>query len=80
MGELGFEITQEPDGGYCAACLTESIFTQGDNWEELRTNVLDATSAYYFDRTQYGTTLIERSNLGVFGAQPRPLAAHETVP
>jgi len=38
------------DGGYCAECLTENIFTEGDNWDELRKNVLDASAAFYFDR------------------------------
>jgi hypothetical protein len=28
MKELVFEVTQEEDGGYCAECLTENIFTQ----------------------------------------------------
>ncbi len=32
MNEIVFEITQEADGGFCAECLTESIFTQGDSW------------------------------------------------
>lgn len=50
MSELVFEVVQESDGGYCAECLTESIFTEGDTWDELRKNVLDATSAYFFDR------------------------------
>jgi predicted RNase H-like HicB family nuclease len=46
---LIFEVTQEADGGYCAECLTESIFTQGDTWEELRAMVKDAVEAYFFD-------------------------------
>ena len=50
MADLGFEAGQEGDGGYCAECLTENIFTQGDTWDELRTNVLDATAAYFFDQ------------------------------
>jgi predicted RNase H-like HicB family nuclease len=49
MNELVFEVTQEADGGYCAECLTENIFTQGDSWEELRRNVIDAVSGYFFD-------------------------------
>ncbi len=49
MSELVFEITQEADGGYCAECLTENIYTQGDTWEELRSNVQDAVAAYFFD-------------------------------
>ena len=52
MGELVFEVTQEGDGGLVAECLTESIFTQADNWVELRQNVKEAVAAYYFDRTQ----------------------------
>jgi hypothetical protein len=47
--ELIFEVTQEVDGGSVAECLTESIVTQGDTWDELRTMVLDAVDAFYFD-------------------------------
>lgn len=50
MTEIVFEVLQESDGGYCAECLTENIFTQGDTWEELRDNVVEAVSAFYFDR------------------------------
>jgi predicted RNase H-like HicB family nuclease len=50
VDELVFEITQEADGGYCAECLTEAIFTQGDTWNELRENVREAVAAFYFDR------------------------------
>ncbi|MGA2328926.1 MAG: 2-phospho-L-lactate guanylyltransferase [Bryobacteraceae bacterium] len=50
VSELVFEVTQEADGGYCAECLTESIFTQGDCWDELRANVKEAVAAFYFDR------------------------------
>lgn len=50
MPELVFEVIQEADGGYCAECLTESIFTEGDTWEELRKNVLEATFGFFFDR------------------------------
>ena len=39
MNEIVFEVTQKADGGFCAECLTESMFTQGDTWEELRANV-----------------------------------------
>jgi hypothetical protein len=54
MPELVFEIVQESDGGYCAECLTESIFTEADKWDELRKNVLEATSAFFFDRPRPG--------------------------
>ncbi len=47
-----FEVTQESDGGFIAECLTEGIFTQADNWEELRRNIKEAVRAYYFDKQQ----------------------------
>ncbi len=50
MKEIVFEVTQESDGGYVAECLTESIITQADDWEELRKNVKEAVAAFYFDR------------------------------
>ena len=49
MAELVFEVVQEADGGYCAECLTENIFTQADSWDELRRNVVEAVNAFYFD-------------------------------
>lgn len=52
MKELVFEVTQEEDGGYCAECLTENIFTQGDTWEAVRTNVQEAVRGYFFDQPQ----------------------------
>ena len=50
MSELVFEVVQEADGVYCAECLTENIFTEGETWEQLRKNVHEATTAFYFDR------------------------------
>ena len=50
MNELIFEVVQEADGGFCAECLTEPIFTQADSWDELRFNVREAVAAYFFDR------------------------------
>ncbi len=51
MDEVIFEVTQEADGGYVAECLTENIFTQGDSWEELRSNVKEAVTAFFFDQS-----------------------------
>lgn len=52
MKEIVFEVTQESDGGFVAECLTESIITQADDWEELRKNVKEAVAAFYFDRRE----------------------------
>jgi predicted RNase H-like HicB family nuclease len=49
MNELIFEVSQEADGGFVAECLTESIFTQADTWDELRSQVQEAVEAYCFD-------------------------------
>lgn len=45
--DLVFEVTQEADGGFVAECLTASIFTQADTWDELRDNVQEAITAFY---------------------------------
>lgn len=50
MNELVFEVTQEDDGGFCTECLSESIFSQGDTWDDLRGNVQEAVRGYYFDQ------------------------------
>ncbi len=50
MDELVFDVVQEADGGFCAECLTENIFTEADTWEALRENVVDATAGYFFDQ------------------------------
>ena len=47
--ELVFRVAQESDGGYCAECLTEPIFTEGDSWEELEAMIKDAVNGYFFD-------------------------------
>jgi predicted RNase H-like HicB family nuclease len=52
MNELVFEVIQEADGGFCAECLTESIVTEGDTWEELRANVRKVVQAFYFDQPE----------------------------
>jgi len=49
MSELIFEVTQEADGGFIAECLTESIVTEADSWEQLRINVREVVQAFYFD-------------------------------
>jgi hypothetical protein len=49
MPELVFEVIQEADGGYCAECLTENIFTQANTWDKLRANVVEATAAFFFE-------------------------------
>ncbi|HWN97226.1 MAG TPA: 2-phospho-L-lactate guanylyltransferase [Methylomirabilota bacterium] len=48
--EIVFSVTQESDGGFVAECLSHDIFTQGGNWNELRANVQEAVTGYFFDQ------------------------------
>src|SRR5437867_3343947 len=50
--ELIFEVSQEADGGFVAECLTESIVTEGNTWDELRRNVREAVRGYFFDQPE----------------------------
>ena len=48
--EIVFTVTQETDGGFVAECLTHDIFTQGNSWDELRANVRESVTGYFFDQ------------------------------
>jgi predicted RNase H-like HicB family nuclease len=52
MTELVFEVIQEADGGFCAECVSDTIVTEGDTWEELRRNAQEVVRAFYFDQPQ----------------------------
>ena len=45
MSELIFEVIQEADGGFVAECFTESIVTEADTLEQLRSNVREVVQA-----------------------------------
>ncbi|MBV8808277.1 MAG: hypothetical protein JO033_06340 [Acidobacteriaceae bacterium] len=45
--ELIFEIRDAEEGGYFARALGHAIFTQAETWEELRSNVLEATTLHF---------------------------------
>jgi len=47
--ELIFEIRDSDEGGYCARALGHPIFTEAETWDELRANVLEATSLHFED-------------------------------
>jgi hypothetical protein len=49
MKEIIFEVAQKVDGGFTAKAIGESIFTEADSWEELRTNVHEAVQAFHFN-------------------------------
>ncbi len=47
--EIIFEVRDAEEGGYFARALGHGIFTEGETWDELRTNVLEATSLHFED-------------------------------
>ena len=49
MSEIIFLVEEDPEGGYSAHALGQSIFTEGETWDELRQNALEAVAAYFFD-------------------------------
>lgn len=51
--ELIFEVRDAEEGGYCARALGYPIFTEAETWEELRANVLEATSLHFEDSLQH---------------------------
>lgn len=47
MSEIIFLVEDDPEGGYTARALGESIFTEGDDIESLRANVRDAVLCHF---------------------------------
>jgi len=49
--EIIFEVTEAAEGGYDARALGHSIFTQGDDWDDLKAMARDAV-LYHFDEDE----------------------------
>lgn len=47
MNEIIFLVEDADEGGYTARALGESIFTEGDNMDDLRSNVRDAVDCHF---------------------------------
>lgn len=47
MNEIIFLIESDLDGGYNARALGESIFTQGDNLDDLRARIREAVHCHF---------------------------------
>ena len=47
--EIVFEVTEDADGRLNARALGYSIFTFGDDWEDLKRMVKDATLCHFDD-------------------------------
>ncbi len=49
MSEIVFLIEEDPDGGFTARALGESIFTQADDPDTLRERIRDAVLCHFPD-------------------------------
>ena len=49
--EIIFEVTEAVEGGYDARALGYNIFTQGDDWYDLKDMVKDAVLCYFDEDT-----------------------------
>lgn len=47
MSELIFIVEEAPEGGYTARALGESIFTEADSIEAIRSQILDAVRCHF---------------------------------
>lgn len=47
MTEIIFLVEEAAEGGYTARALGESIFTEGDDHESLRSNIRDAVDCHF---------------------------------
>ncbi len=51
VNEIIFLVEQDPEGGYLARALGESIFTSGENVKALHVNVRDAVLCHFDEGT-----------------------------
>ncbi len=47
--EIIFMVEEDPEDGYTAKALGESIFTEADTLEELKENIKDALKCHFED-------------------------------
>lgn len=45
--EIIFEVSEAPEGGYDARALGHGIFTQGEDWDDLKDMVRDAVRCHF---------------------------------
>jgi hypothetical protein len=47
MTEIVFQVEKDPDGGYTARAVGESIFTEAETLEALKANVREAVLCHF---------------------------------
>ena len=48
--EIIFEVRESPEGGYEARALGHSIFTEGEDWADLKAMARDAVICHFDDQ------------------------------
>ncbi|MGP8253764.1 MAG: hypothetical protein ACLQHF_17180, partial [Terracidiphilus sp.] len=76
--ELIFEVREAEEGGYVARALGQSIFTEAETWQELRENVLEATSLHLEDAAEKAVTA--KGSRGFNFGAPLPSAQPTSQP
>lgn len=54
MKQIVFEVVESVDGGFEAQALGHRIFTQGDDWEDLKAMVQDAVRCHFDEADRPG--------------------------
>lgn len=57
VNDIIFVVEEDPEGGYTAKALGESIFTEADTLEQLKDNIKDALRCH-FDKEEEIPTII----------------------
>ena len=47
MTEIIFDVQEAEEGGFWARALGQDVFTQADNWDELRAMARDAVACHF---------------------------------
>ena len=50
MSEIIFLVEESPEGGYIAKAIGHSIFTEGDNMDDLKANIKDAINCHFDEK------------------------------
>lgn len=57
MTEIVFVVEEDPDGGYTARAIGESIFTEADKFNTLKEMVRDAVRCHFLDENTRPKTI-----------------------
>lgn len=52
MGEIIFVINESAEGGYEAEALGLSIFTEAEDWNSLKENIIEGVNCHFDDNVQ----------------------------